>query len=105
MSRPRGASDRVLRLLALRLHELHADAVQFGHAAPAAVVLLSDHRADELDGIYGAIQDNAMLSKYAGGLGNDWTPVRALGAHIKGTNGKSQGIVPFLKVATTPRSP
>lgn len=53
---------------------------------------------DDLHGIYGAIQDNAMLSKWAGGLGNDWTPVRALGARIKGTNGKSQGIVPFLKV-------
>ncbi|CAA0097872.1 Ribonucleoside-diphosphate reductase 1 subunit alpha [BD1-7 clade bacterium] len=53
---------------------------------------------DDLHGIYGAMQDNAMLSKWAGGLGNDWTPVRALGAHIKGTNGKSQGIVPFLKV-------
>jgi len=53
---------------------------------------------DDLHGIYGAIQDNAMLSKYAGGLGNDWTQVRALGAYIKGTNGKSQGVVPFLKV-------
>ncbi len=53
---------------------------------------------DNLYGIYGAIQDNAMLSKFAGGLGNDWTPVRALGAYIKGTNGKSQGVVPFLKV-------
>tara|TARA_Y100000814_G_scaffold209666_1_gene155323 strand:+ start:300 stop:3155 length:2856 start_codon:yes stop_codon:yes gene_type:complete len=53
---------------------------------------------DDLDGIYSAIRDNAMLSKWAGGLGNDWTPVRALGAHIKGTNGKSQGVVPFLKV-------
>ncbi|MEM8500390.1 MAG: ribonucleoside-diphosphate reductase subunit alpha [Pseudomonadota bacterium] len=53
---------------------------------------------DDLHGIYGAIQDNAMLSKWAGGLGNDWTPVRALGAYIKGTNGKSQGVVPFLKV-------
>jgi ribonucleoside-diphosphate reductase alpha chain len=53
---------------------------------------------DDLFGIYGAIQDNAMLSKFAGGLGNDWTPVRALGAYIKGTNGKSQGVVPFLKV-------
>ena len=53
---------------------------------------------DDLHGIYGAIQDNAMLSKWAGGLGNDWTPVRALGSHIKGTNGKSQGVVPFLKV-------
>jgi len=54
---------------------------------------------DNLSGIYGAIHDNAMLSKYAGGLGNDWTPVRSLGAYIKGTNGKSQGVVPFLKVA------
>lgn len=54
---------------------------------------------DSLDGIYGAIKDNAMLSKFAGGLGNDWTPVRSLGAYIKGTNGKSQGVVPFLKVA------
>tara|TARA_R110002073_G_scaffold336505_1_gene534228 strand:+ start:16535 stop:19435 length:2901 start_codon:yes stop_codon:yes gene_type:complete len=53
---------------------------------------------DNLHGIYGAIQDNAMLSKFAGGLGNDWTPVRAMGAYIKGTNGKSQGVVPFLKV-------
>lgn len=53
---------------------------------------------DDLFGIYGSIRDNAMLSKFAGGLGNDWTPVRALGAHIKGTNGQSQGIVPFLKV-------
>ena len=54
--------------------------------------------SDDLDGIYSAIHDNAMLSKWAGGLGNDWTPVRALGAYIKGTNGKSQGVVPFLKV-------
>ena len=54
---------------------------------------------DHLDGIYGAIKDNALLSKYAGGLGNDWTRVRGMGAHIKGTNGKSQGVVPFLKVA------
>nr|WP_308445891.1 ribonucleoside-diphosphate reductase subunit alpha [Chitiniphilus sp. CD1] len=54
--------------------------------------------ADDLDGIYEALKENALLSKYAGGLGNDWTPVRALGSHIKGTNGKSQGIVPFLKV-------
>jgi ribonucleoside-diphosphate reductase alpha chain len=53
---------------------------------------------DNLDGIYGAIRDNALLSKFAGGLGNDWTPVRGLGAYIKGTNGKSQGVVPFLKV-------
>lgn len=54
---------------------------------------------DDLDGIFSAIKDDALLSKYAGGLGNDWTRVRALGAHIKGTNGESQGVVPFLKVA------
>ncbi|WP_419421171.1 ribonucleoside-diphosphate reductase subunit alpha [Legionella sp. D16C41] len=53
---------------------------------------------DHLDGIYSAIKDNALLSKFAGGLGNDWTPVRAMGSHIKGTNGKSQGVVPFLNV-------
>ncbi|WP_370624617.1 ribonucleoside-diphosphate reductase subunit alpha [Polynucleobacter sp. MWH-HuK1] len=53
---------------------------------------------DDLDGIYEALKENALLSKYAGGLGNDWTNVRALGSHIKGTNGKSQGVVPFLKV-------
>ena len=53
---------------------------------------------DDLGGIYDAIRDNALLSKFAGGLGNDWTPVRALGSYIKGTNGKSQGVVPFLKV-------
>jgi len=54
---------------------------------------------DDLDGIFSAIKDDALLSKYAGGLGNDWTRVRGLGAHIKGTNGESQGVVPFLKVA------
>lgn len=53
---------------------------------------------DDLEEIFKAIRDNALLSKFAGGLGNDWTPVRAMGAHIKGTNGKSQGVVPFLKV-------
>jgi ribonucleoside-diphosphate reductase alpha chain len=54
--------------------------------------------SDDLEGIYDAMKENALLSKYSGGLGNDWTPIRALGAHIKGTNGKSQGVVPFLKV-------
>ncbi len=54
---------------------------------------------DDLHGIFGAIHDNAMLSKFAGGLGNDWTPVRAMGGYIKGTNGKSNGVVPFMKVA------
>ena len=53
---------------------------------------------DDLDGIYESIKENALLSKYAGGLGNDWTRVRAMGSHIKGTNGESQGVVPFLKV-------
>lgn len=54
--------------------------------------------SDDLEGIYEALKENALLSKFAGGLGNDWTPVRALGSYIKGTNGKSQGVVPFLKV-------
>ncbi|MBX9675696.1 MAG: ribonucleoside-diphosphate reductase subunit alpha [Methylotenera sp.] len=53
---------------------------------------------DDLEGIYQGIKENALLQKYAGGLGNDWTPVRSLGARIKGTNGKSQGVIPFLKV-------
>ncbi len=53
---------------------------------------------DDLADIYDALKENALLSKFAGGLGNDWTPVRALGSHIKGTNGESQGVVPFLKV-------
>ena len=55
---------------------------------------------DDLEGIYSAIRDNALLSKFAGGLGNDWTRVRGMGAHIRGTNGTSQGVVPFLKVAS-----
>jgi ribonucleoside-diphosphate reductase alpha chain len=54
---------------------------------------------DDLDAIFSGIRDNALLAKYSGGIGNDWTPVRGLGAHIRGTNGESQGIVPFLKVA------
>ena len=54
---------------------------------------------DDLDGIFSSLKDNALLSKFAGGLGNDWSRVRGLGSHIKGTNGKSQGVVPFLKVA------
>ncbi|HZC27867.1 MAG TPA: ribonucleoside-diphosphate reductase subunit alpha [Actinopolymorphaceae bacterium] len=54
---------------------------------------------DDLDGIFAGIRNNALLSKYAGGLGNDWTPIRGLGAHIKGTNGQSQGVIPFLKIA------
>ncbi len=54
---------------------------------------------DDLEAIYDSIKDNALLSKYSGGLGNDWTNIRGLGAYIKGTNGKSQGLIPFLKVA------
>ncbi len=56
--------------------------------------------ADNLNGIFESIKENALLAKYAGGLGNDWTPVRAMGSYIKGTNGKSQGVVPFLKVVS-----
>jgi len=54
---------------------------------------------DDLDHIFKVVKDNALLSKWAGGIGNDWTNVRASGARIKGTNGESQGVVPFLKVA------
>ena len=54
---------------------------------------------DDLDSIFKGVRDNALLAKSSGGLGNDWTPVRGLGAHIRGTNGESQGVVPFLKVA------
>ncbi|WP_109641731.1 ribonucleoside-diphosphate reductase subunit alpha [Lentzea atacamensis] len=54
---------------------------------------------DDLAGIFHGIRNNALLSKFAGGLGNDWTPVRGIGAHIRGTYGKSQGVVPFLKIA------
>jgi ribonucleoside-diphosphate reductase alpha chain len=67
-------------------------------AARSSRAATSPRSRTNLDGIYEAIKENAMLQKYAGGIGNDWTPVRALGAHIKGTNGKSQGVVPFLKV-------
>ena len=59
---------------------------------------------DDLDGIFKSVKDNALLAKYSGGLGNDWTRVRGLGAHIKGTNGESQGVVPFLKVAKDRKS-
>ena len=65
--------------------------------SPAIIQLFLTTVPDDLDGIYSAIKDNALLSKFAGGLGNDWTPVRAMGAHIKGTNGKSLGVVPFLE--------
>ncbi|MCK7501213.1 MAG: hypothetical protein MZW92_72140 [Comamonadaceae bacterium] len=86
-------------LSTLRLHEQHAHAVQ--QPARGASQLSSCYLttvADDLDGIYEALKENALLSKFAGGLGNDWTRVRALGSYIKGTNGKSQGVVPFLKV-------
>ncbi|MEU8226228.1 ribonucleoside-diphosphate reductase subunit alpha [Kribbella sp. NPDC048915] len=54
---------------------------------------------DDLSAIFAGIRNNALLAKYSGGLGNDWTPVRGIGAHIRGTNGESQGVVPFLKIA------
>ncbi len=54
---------------------------------------------DDLEGIFSAIKDNAMMQKWAGGIGNDWTPVRGMGSVIRGTNGRSQGVVPFMKVA------
>ena len=98
--RPRGARDRVLRrAVELRLHV--AARRRCSTAARGAAQLSSCYLttvADDLDGIYEALKENALLSKFAGGLGNDWTRVRALGSYIKGTNGKSQGVVPFLKV-------
>ena len=54
---------------------------------------------DDLESIFKLVADDARLSKWAGGLGNDWTNIRATGSHIKGTNGESQGVIPFLKVA------
>ncbi|MET3804690.1 ribonucleoside-diphosphate reductase alpha chain [Nakamurella sp. UYEF19] len=54
---------------------------------------------DDLDDIFQSIKNNALLAKFSGGLGNDWTPVRGIGAHIRGTNGLSSGVVPFLKIA------
>jgi len=54
---------------------------------------------DDLQHIFKVVSDDAQLSKWAGGLGNDWTNVRATGSRIKGTNGRSQGVIPFLKVA------
>jgi ribonucleoside-diphosphate reductase alpha chain len=67
------------------------------HQTPAFFLFLTTVN-DDLSSIYESVKENALLSKFSGGLGNDWTPVRALGSHIAGTNGKSQGVVPFLKV-------
>ena len=98
--RPRSPRHRVLRsAVELRLHV----AARRRCSTPARCAR-SCRRCylttvpDDLDGIYESIKENALLSKFAGGLGNDWTRVRALGSHIKGTNGESQGVVPFLKV-------
>ncbi|NTX18009.1 ribonucleoside-diphosphate reductase subunit alpha [Burkholderia cepacia] len=60
--------------------------------------IVADEGEHEFNSIYGAITECALLSKYAGGIGTDWTPVRSAGSHIKGTNGKSSGVVPYLKV-------
>ena len=97
---PRSARDRVLqRAVDVRLHELDTPTLfnSGTHRSQLSSCYLTTV-ADDLDGIYEAIKENALLSKFAGGLGNDWTNVRAMGSHIKGTNGKSQGVVPFLKV-------
>jgi ribonucleoside-diphosphate reductase alpha chain len=67
------------------------------HAQMSSCYLLTIGE-DSLEGIYKAYADCAQLSKWSGGIGIDWTPVRASGALIKGTNGKSNGIIPFLKV-------
>ena len=114
---PQAFFMRVAMGLALREKDREARAIEFYHALSSFDFMSSTPTlfnsgtlrsqlsscylttvSDELEGIYDAIKENALLAKYAGGLGNDWTPVRALGSHIKGTNGKSQGVVPFLKV-------
>ncbi|WP_454780947.1 ribonucleoside-diphosphate reductase subunit alpha [Legionella sp. WA2022007384] len=115
---PQAFFMRVAMGLALREHDKNEKAIEFyqllssfdymsstptlfnsGTVRPQLSSCYLTTVPDHLDGIYSAIKDNALLSKYAGGLGNDWTPVRAMGSHIKGTNGKSQGVVPFLNVA------
>src|SRR5262245_34846594 len=114
---PQAFFMRVAMGLALRENQREARAIEFYHVLSSFDFMSSTPTlfnsgtrrsqlascylttvADDLDGIYEAIKENALLQKFAGGIGNDWTPVRALGAHIKGTNGKSQGVVPFLKV-------
>src|SRR5260364_16107 len=114
---PQTFPTRVAMGLALNEADRNARAVEFYHllsrfdfmSSPPTLFNAGTRRsqlsscylttvADDLEGIYEALKENALLSKFAGGLGNDWTRVRALGAHIQGTNGKSQGVVPFLKV-------
>ncbi|MGH2534955.1 MAG: ribonucleoside-diphosphate reductase subunit alpha [Thermomicrobiales bacterium] len=109
---------RVAMGLALNEEEREARAIEFYelmstfHACPSTPTLFNCGTRhpqlsscflttvpDDLDGIFSAVRDNALLSKWSGGIGNDWTQVRALGSRIKGTNGSSQGVVPFLKVA------
>ena len=98
--RPRGEGDRVLRsALLVRLHGSTPTLFNAGTLRPQLSSCFLTTVPDDLDGIFKSIKDNALLAKYSGGLGNDWTRVRGLGAHIKGTNGESQGVVPFLKVA------
>ena len=115
---PQAFFMRVAMGLAIREHDKNSKAIEFytllssfdymsstptlfnsGTVRPQLSSCYLTTVPDHLDGIYSALKDNALLSKFAGGLGNDWTPVRAMGAHIKGTNGKSQGVVPFLNVA------
>jgi len=115
---PQAFFMRVAMGLAMREHNKEAKAIEFytllssfdymsstptlfnsGTVRPQLSSCYLTTVPDHLDGIYSALKDNALLSKFAGGLGNDWTPVRAMGSHIKGTNGKSQGVVPFLNVA------
>ncbi|MBI3372262.1 MAG: ribonucleoside-diphosphate reductase subunit alpha [Betaproteobacteria bacterium] len=114
---PQAFFMRVSMGLALKEEQCDARAIEFYHALSSFDFMSSTPTlfnagtlraqlsscylttvSDHLEGIYDAIKENALLAKYAGGLGNDWTPVRAMGSHIKGTNGKSQGVVPFLKV-------
>ena len=100
--RPGRSSSTVA--LVLRLHVLDADPVQRRHHPAAALVLLPDHRLGRSRRHLPAFKDNALLAKYSGGLGNDWTRVRGLGAHIKGTNGRARASCRSSKSRTTRRS-
>src|SRR5579862_6154200 len=84
---PNFSSFRVRRHCSMQAHCIHSSALAIYRQSSMTLP------------IFKVIGDDAQLSKWAGGIGNDWTNVRATGASIKGTNGKSQGVIPFLKVA------
>jgi len=115
---PQAFFMRVAMGLAINEHDINSRAIEFYHVLSTFRFMCSTPTLfnsgtphpqlsscfvstipDDLDGIFQGIKDNALMQKWAGGIGNDWTPVRGLGAWIKGTNGKSQGTIPFMKVA------